>query len=124
MPQLAAPIPFAGVFTTDTELPREDRTFADLWLVDLVRHWGEWRHPREVAPNALYFELCTAARDARARAEHDGWLVESGEHGYRVVGYRRPEGMRMYRYRPGPRRANQDEEDAEIPGQLCIGEVG
>jgi hypothetical protein len=110
---------------TDTELPREDPDFHNLWLMDLTRNWGRWRHPREVAPNGLYFELCTAARDARAKAEHDGWVIESGPDGYRVVDYHRPEGMRLYRFRPGPR--CEHEHVAAVrpgPGQLSLVEVG
>jgi len=117
-----APVPFAApVFATAAELPRDDRRFSDYWLVDLVSHWAEWRHPRAVAPNALSGELCTLARDARAKAEHAGWVIESGESGYRVVDFHFPDGARVYLYkRPGRQASEAREELREMPGQLAM----
>lgn len=114
-------VPFAGVadpealFTSNAELIRDDKRFYAIWLIDLVSHWARWRHPRCVAPYALGGELCTVARDARERAEHVGWVIESGEHGYRVVDYKPP--ARIYLVQPGP--AVQDEPHV-CDGQLTL----
>ena len=120
MRALTAPIPFAGcldaAFTTDAELVRDDKHFYACWLWDLVTHPFEWRHPRCVAPNALSGELCTVARDGRQRAEHVGWIIESGELGYRVVGYDPPD--RVYTVKPGS--AARSEAEVQVPGQLSL----
>jgi hypothetical protein len=121
---LTVPVPFAGVapddLISDCENPRWDPRFTDHWLMDLVTHWGKWRRPRKLAPNALSGELCTAARDARVCAERIGFVVEAGPAGYRVVDFHHPE--RVYMVKPGaPVRESEEPDASQL--QLCCGGV-
>jgi hypothetical protein len=106
----------SGVATA-SDNPRWEPRFIDRWIIDLVSHWGEWRHPRLVSPGARSELLCTAARNARHDAERMGYVIDSGPEGYRVVDLYHPQ--RIYLLKPG---APLREEEAEHPGQLTLAE--
>lgn len=102
-------------FTTDAELLTAGTRFFDLWLMDLVSHFGEWRHPSAVAPAADCAHRSKMAGKARETFERHGWVFESGPLGYRVVDYRRP------RLRTG--RVPADQHLEVIDGQLSLAEA-
>ena len=80
---------------------RQDATFVDRCLWDLMLHAGQWRSlGRLYAEATPSWERCTAVRDAVERGRSLGMdIVAKKGKGYALVGYRHPD--RVYRVKPG-----------------------